>query len=110
MEKFMYLFKGGDSSDSPEEIQANMQKWMTWIEDLTKKNIYLSGEPLEAGGGKVLESPTVVTDGPFPEAKELIGGYFLIQCDDESHAVDLAKDCPIFEYGGTVVVRKVMAV
>lgn len=107
MKKFMYLFKGGDSSESPEEMQANMQEWMTWIDELTKKNVYLSGEPLEPGG-RIMETPDLITDGPFPEAKELIGGYFIVQTEDMDSACEIAKDCPIFKLNGSVIVRPVM--
>lgn len=103
----MYLFKGGDASDSPEEMQANMQDWMTWIEDLSKRNIYVTGEPLEPGG-KIMVKPDVITDGPFPEAKELIGGFFIINAKDIDEACEIAKDCPTFKINGEVIVRPVM--
>ena len=113
MEKYMFIFKGGDyeaSKLSPDEIQQNMQKWYKWIQDLTEQEIYVDGEPLEKGGKIVTKngSKIVVTDGPFPEAKELVGGYFIINAKDYNHAAEIAKQCPGFEIGGAVEVRKVM--
>ena len=113
MEKYMFIFKGGDYESlklSPDEIQQNMQKWYKWIQDLTEQKIYVDGEPLEKGGKIVTKngSKIVVTDGPFPEAKELVGGYFIVNAKDFNHAAEIAKQCPGFEYGGVVEVRKVM--
>ena len=104
----MYIFHGGDSNLSPTEAQANMQKWFAWIEKLTKENRYLSGEPLEPRGKIVVGSKKVVTDGPFAEGKELVGGYFIILAKDLDEAVALSKDCPGFELNGKVEVRPIM--
>ena len=49
-----------------------------------------------------------VHDGPYAEAKDVVGGYFLVEASDLSHAVELSKGCPIFEVGGSVEVRPVM--
>ena len=51
MEKFMFIFHGGIPMDaSPEQMQANMGKWMAWVEKLSKDGRYASGEPLLPGG------------------------------------------------------------
>lgn len=111
----MFIFKGGQNDVanlSPEEMQQHMQKWMTWIQSLTEKDVYVGGEPLQPGGKIVTKSGNkiVVTDGPFPEAKELVGGYFIVNANDIGHAAEIAKDCPGFEHGGSVEVRPVMKV
>ncbi len=93
---------------SPEDMQANMQKWMAWIERLAKEGIYDSGEALEPGGSIVQNKDGLVSDGPFGEGKELVGGYFIINARDYAHANEIAKDCPIYSQGGIVEVRKVM--
>ena len=109
MEKFMFIFHGGSSAAlSPNDAQSNMQKWMLWIETLSKSGRYLSGEPLEPRGKIVSGSKKLVTDGPFAEGKELVGGYFIIHAKDLDEAVELAKDCPDFELNGKVEVRPVM--
>ena len=48
-------------------------------------------------------SPT----GPYSESKELLGGYYMIEADTYDKAVELARDCPQLEYGGTIEVRQV---
>ena len=59
--------------------------------------------------GKIVSGKNgrIVADGPFAESKEAIGGYFLLQVDDLDEAVEIAKDCPVLEYGSTVEVRPI---
>ncbi len=113
MEKYMFIFKdAGDEASklSPDEMQQHMQKWYKWIQNLTEQNVYLSGEPLEQGGKIVSKNGNkiVVTDGPFPETKELVGGYFIVNAKDINHAAEIAHECPGLELGGSVEVRPVM--
>ena len=108
MEKFMLIFHGGIKQDaSPEELQNNMGKWMSWVESLNKEGKYVSGEPL-LPGGKLVSSASAVTDGPFTEGKEVVGGYFIVNAANMEEAVDISKSYPDFEYGGSVQVRQVM--
>ncbi|SKC39402.1 Uncharacterized conserved protein [Ohtaekwangia koreensis] len=105
----MFLFRGGDLSHlSPEEQQAQMQKWFAWVEKLTKDNRYVAGEALIPGGKTLSGSKKTVTDGPFAEGKELAAGFFVIQAKDLDEATQLAKDFPDFDLNGSVEVREVM--
>ena len=110
MEKFMLIFQGGQmNAASPEEMQANMSKWMAWIDRLSKTNQYVAGEPLLPGGKLVSgKAGKTVTDGRYTEGKEVVGGFFIINANDMDDAVNIAKDCPTYETGGTVQVRQVM--
>jgi Uncharacterized protein conserved in bacteria len=110
MEKFMLIFQGGQmNAASPEEMQANMSKWMAWIDRLSKTNQYVAGEPLLPGGKLVSgKAGKTITDGPYTEGKEVVGGFFIINANDMDDAVNIAKDCPTYETGGTVQVRQVM--
>ena len=111
MQDFMFIFRGGsDASDlSPEDMQNHMQKWYEWIEELKAKNIYVSGEPLTPAGKTIRGKKALVTDGPFAESKELVGGYFIIRANSLDEAVDIAKSgYPDFIFDGTVEVREVM--
>ncbi len=108
MKDFLFLFRGGTAPTSPEEGQKRMQRWVTWIETLTKAGKFKSGFPLETGG-KVVSGPSkLVTDGPFPEAKEVVGGYLIVTANDLAGAVEISKGCPIFGEGGAVEVRAIM--
>jgi len=111
MEKFMYLFRGGENhaqnaADS-EKAKANMQAWMNWMQSLQQKGILVGGEPLQPSGKQVNGTKKVVTDGPFVEAKELVGGYLIVNAKDINDAVEISKGCPIFTEDGKLEVRPV---
>ena len=109
MKDFMFIFRGGldPATASPQDMQNNMQKWFGCVEDLKKRNIYAAGEALTPEG-KTVRTQTVVTDGPFAESKELVGGFFVVKANSLDEAVELAKSCPDLPLGGTVEVREVM--
>jgi len=110
MEKFMLIFHGGQMDTlSPEEMQASMAKWMTWIDKLAKAGKYITGEPLLPGGKLIKENKTV-TDGPYTEGKEVVGGFFLVNAENMEEAVQMCDDYPDFASGGSVQVRQVMKV
>jgi hypothetical protein len=109
MEKFMLIFHGGmPSEQSPEQMQANMGKWMAWIDKLAKAGQYVSGEPLIPGGKLITGKKKTVTDGPYTEGKEIVGGYFVINAENMDEAVKLCDDYPDYETGGSIQVRQVM--
>jgi len=111
MEKFMLIFHGDThQNNSPEEMQANMGKWMAWIEKLSKNDRYVGGEPLLPGGKLIKGSNKKVTDGPYTEGKEIVGGYFVIKAKDYDEAVALCNDYPDYDKGGAIQVRQVMKI
>ena len=111
MEKFMFLFRGGDThlhtAKDSKEVKAYIQLWVTWQQGLGQKGILAGGEPLQTTGKQVNGKNKVVTDGPFIEAKEMVGGYLIVNAKDINEAVEIAKGCPIFEENGRVEVRPV---
>jgi hypothetical protein len=110
MSEFVYLYRGGERpTGSPEQMQQQMQKWMAWMKELGDKgHIKDPGHPLERTGKLVKGKQKTVTDGPFAEAKDVVGGYTLVQATDLSQAVELTSGCPILDTGGFVEVRPVM--
>jgi len=109
MEKYMFIFIGGDVSHlSPEAQQAQMQKWFEWVQKLQNEKRYVSGEALLPGGKTIKGPKKAVTDGPFAEGKEVVGGYFVVFAKDLAEATEMAKQCPDYEIGGIVEVREVM--
>jgi hypothetical protein len=109
MTEFVFLYRGGARDRSPEQMQQMMQKWMAWMKDLgANGHLKDRGQPLERAGKLVQGRQKTVTDGPFAEAKNVVGGYTLIEAEDLSEAVELSKGCPIFEVEGAVEVRPVM--
>ena len=114
MSEFTYLFRGGLSSTgaSPEQWQRQLEKWVAWFQELGAKGHIQDprnppGHPLEATGKVVQGNGKVVTDGPYAEAKDLVGGYLLVKADDLAHAVEISRGCPILDVGGSVEVRPV---
>ncbi len=111
MNKYMFLFRGGMSpaDTAPEQMQAQMMKWKNWMDALAAKGKLLGGEPLEGGGKVVNGRAKKITDGPFAESKEIVGGYLVVDAASLDEATELSKDCPVFEADGSVEVRAVMA-
>jgi Uncharacterized protein conserved in bacteria len=108
---YMLLFRGTDLRKglSPEELQKVSEKWMAWFRRLTEQGKAVAGQPLERDGKIVSGKGRVVSDGPFAESKEAIGGYFLLDVATMDEAVAIAKECPGLAYGIRVEVRPVAA-
>ena len=108
MAKFMFVYRGCDEEYaklSPEELQKNMQKWGAWIQEgFTKGWMVDAGDALTAEG-RCVNSKMVVTDGPFVEAKEVVGGYSVVEAPTIDAAAIIAKGCPGLLAGGVVEVR-----
>jgi hypothetical protein len=106
MSDFTYLYRGRQTSASPEERQKHLEKWVAWFKELgTKGYLKELGHPLETTGMVVKGAQKIVTDGPFAEAKDVVGGYSVIEANDLAHAVEISRGCPILEVGGSVEVR-----
>jgi hypothetical protein len=113
MSQFLYVYRmtaaaREAANESPESAQQNMQRWMKWLADIEARgHLKDRGQPLEFGG-KVVRSDKAVTDGPYVEAKDLIGGYSIVEARDIDQAVELSHGCPVLARGGSVEVRAVM--
>lgn len=107
----MFIFRGPSVEDlqlSPEQSQAAMQRWFDWIGKLSAQGVYGGGEPLMREGKTIQGKKPVVTDGPFAEGKELVGGYFVVKADSLEAATELAKGFPDFDVQGSVEIREIM--
>jgi hypothetical protein len=106
MSQFMLLLyddPSGWAKLSPEEMQKAVEKYMAW----TKKSV--DSKRLAPDFGKVIRSnggKSRVTDGPYSETKEVLGGFYLIDAPNYDEAVKQALTHPHLEYGGTVEVRQ----
>jgi hypothetical protein len=92
---------------SPEEMQKVLQRYGDWRRSL--QNRIIGGHKLKDGEGRVMRSENnkpLVTDGPFAEAKEVMGGVFILEAADYNQAVELAKTCPHMDFG-TIEVRQI---
>jgi hypothetical protein len=114
MAEFVLLYRNTaearrETMGSPEKAAQNMKKWRAWFDEMGKKGCLKSvGLPLEEGGKVVGGRKGTVTDGPYAETKDVIGGYSLIEAADLGEAARIASGCPIIENGGLVEVRPVM--
>ncbi len=108
MPKFLFVYRGRPmpKAPSPEEMQAALKVWGDWI-----GKFMTSGEILDGGDGlketgKVVRGAGVVTDGPFMEAKEILGGYSIVQVPGYDRAIAIAAECPAVMFGGNVEIRE----
>jgi hypothetical protein len=108
MPQFAFLFHDGDWSHlSPDEMQAVVQQYIVWVGKLRENGYFVDGNKLADTGRLVRLHNGAITDGPYAETKETIGGYFIIETETLEQAVELAKECPSFPHGGAVEVRPV---
>lgn len=113
MDKFMLVFHNTPATEdfyaqmSPEDMQAELQKWNNWIGGIAAQGKLIGTDALYPTGKQVKGTSHVVTDGPYTEGKEIVGGYLLMHAADIDDAVEHSKGCPILEYDGTVEVRPI---
>ncbi len=99
MKEFMLLMKGDDSQNvAPEEMQQRMQAYMSWMGEMTAGGRLKGGQPLEPAGTHLKNKDTIISDGPFLEPKEIIGGYVIILAQDLGEATEVARACPLLEH------------
>ena len=114
MNQYFFLFRGGDArlaSESAEYQQAHMQKWMQWMGALGEKGQLVGAEPLHPTGKQVSGTKKTVTDGPYMEGKEMVGGYLMCKAESYDAAVEVAKGCPILDFeDGVVEIREIQVI
>ena len=110
MKEFVLLFRapGLNNNDvSPEELKAVEKKWMDWAGGIAAQGKLASSGQRLSQEGKVLKAGGVITDGPFVEIRERLGGFFVVRANDIDEATTLAHGCPVLEYGGSVEIRPI---
>jgi len=114
MDKYMLIFRNTPVSEdvygamSPEEMQAELNKWNNWIGGIAAQGKFISSDALEPTGKIISGSKHVISDGPYVESKELVSGYLMLTAGDIEEAIEMSKGCPIYDIEGTVEVRKLM--
>lgn len=94
---------------TPAEMQGIIERYVAWRDELAARDRIVDGNKLREEGGRLLirgNGGPRVTDGAYAEAKEVIGGYFVIRARDYDEAVEIASSCPHMEHG-TILVRQV---
>src|SRR5436189_6116372 len=101
----------GQAVASPEQLQEWMKQTMDWIGGIAAQNKFVGGTGLPFDGARVVttkNAKSVVTNGPFGEIKETIGGFITVKADSVEEAVEFAKGCPVLQgEGNSVEVRKI---
>ncbi len=111
MTQFMMIFRSTPLANvqlSPEQIQASIQTWTEWIGNLAAQGNFVSTNRI-GFEGKTVKPNNIITEGPYAEVKEVVGGYMLVKANSLDEAVELAQGCPILKIGGHVEVRNIMA-
>ncbi|MGB5820456.1 MAG: YciI family protein [Saonia sp.] len=111
MKDFMMIFIGADYQElglSPEELQGRMGKWFAWNDKMGAQGILKGGNALVPVVKRVSGPDRTITDGPFAEGKELVGGYYVVSAENAEAVVKIAEDYPDYDLGGTVEIREVM--
>ncbi len=108
MTKYLFIYRGPipEQKHSPEEMQQMLAQWQGWKEKF-KKHVLDMGDGLKPDGKRLTDGK--VTDGPFTESKEIIGGFSIVQAESYDQALEVARDCPItFMPGATIEIREMM--
>lgn len=113
MEEYALIMRHEDGTKiaSPEQLEIWMKQTMDWIGGIVAKNKFVSGTGLPFDDARVVtakNSKKIVTDGPFGEIKETIGGFIVVKADSVEEAVEFAKGCPVLQgEGNSMEVRKI---
>lgn len=109
MNEYMLIFRHEDGRKvaSPEQIQEWMKQTMDWIGGIAAQNKFVGGNGLSFDDSRTVRKHNVVTNGPFGEIKETLGGYVIVKAESVEEAVEFAKGSPVLQgEGNSVEVRK----
>jgi len=109
MNEFMMIFRNdkNNSKPSPEQMQAMIKQWQDWIGGIAAQGKFVATNAL-GFNGKTVHSDSTITDGPYAEVKEIVGGYIIVKAENLDEAVKLSNGCPTLTTGGKVEIRDVM--
>lgn len=111
MKEFLLLFRNTDFAPrdlSAEDFQAITRKWQDWAGGIAAEGKLGSSGSRLSQEGKVLKPGGVITDGPFVEIRERLGGFLVVKSDTLEEATTLAHGCPVLEIGGSVEIREIV--
>jgi hypothetical protein len=113
MEEFALIMRHEDGTKlaSPEQMQVWMKQTMDWIGGIAAQNKFVNGTGLPFDDAKVVttkNSKPVITNGPFGDIKETIGGFIIVKADSVEEALEFAKGCPVLQgEGNSMEIRKI---
>jgi hypothetical protein len=110
MEEYALIMRHQDGKKlaTPEQMESWMKQTMDWIGGIAAQNKFVSGTGLPFEEAKVVGSNKIVTNGPFGDIKETIGGFIIVKAESVDEAVEFAKGSPVLQgEGNTIEVRKI---
>lgn len=113
MTEFMMIFRNAYTPDvklSPEQMQESVKQWQDWIGSIAAQGKFVGTTRLSSVGAKIMKPNNIITDGPYMELKEIVGGSLTVKADSMEDAMKLAVGCPVFNYGGSLELREVIPV
>jgi hypothetical protein len=97
-----------DAQTEPDPTDKPDEEGFPWLDDLQARGMWVTGDqlapPRRARSVRVRDGKSIVTDGPFTETKEAVGGFDIIECGSLEEAVEIAAGHPVAQ-GGTIEVR-----
>ena len=111
MNEYALIMRHEDGSKiaSPEQMQVWMKQTMDWINSIIEKGKFVGGTGLPFADAKVVHANKTVTNGPFGDIKETIGGFITVYAESADEAAELAKGCPVLQgEGNSVEVRQII--
>jgi len=114
MNEFVFVFRrdvvSKDAQPSPEKMQSLLKTWQDWMGSLAAQNKLVSSGNRLGHEGRVVKPNKVVTNGPYVELKESLGGFIVVKAETIDEAAELAKGCPVLMMGGNVEVRNIVPI
>jgi hypothetical protein len=107
--EFIFLFREPAINHSTEEHAEIQKKWMDWVGGIAAQGKLVNNGMHLTPIGTVLKAGGVITDGPFVEIREILGGFIVVKADTMEDAVTLAHGCPGIDQGGSVEIRTAFA-
>lgn len=111
--RYMLLYYGEEPTEQPsqDEVDTEMAEWFAYDDAVKSAGVHVGGDALQpsdtATTVRLKGDERIVTDGPFAETREVLGGFDVIDVPDLDTALDWAARCPVAKYG-TVEVRPIM--
>jgi hypothetical protein len=108
MKEFLFLYRTDYNQmqqSTPEQMQASLQRWMDWLASIAAQNKLTDKGSRLDNSGRIVKND-LITNGPYVDVKESVGGYSFVKAESYDDAAEIAKGCPIHLVGGSVEVRE----
>ena len=113
--RYMLLIYGEESQPEegpPDDAPEISPPWLEYTDWLLREGMHTAGERLAGSSSattvRARDGNRLITDGPYAETKEVLGGYYIIECDNLDEALEAAARCPAVAFGGSVEVRPII--